>query len=74
MRWTGVPLVYFVYALARAALDGFYPYPFIDVSQLGWSRVLVNAVGMLSAFLIVGLLFVAIGRAMSRGRTIPAAV
>ena len=72
VRWTGVPLLYFVYALARAALDGFYAYPFIDVSQLGWPVVIVNAAGMLAVFLIVGLLIVSVGRSIGRGRA-PAA-
>ncbi|MDP3739536.1 MAG: Pr6Pr family membrane protein [Hyphomonadaceae bacterium] len=68
VRWAGIPVLYLVYALARAAFDGFYPYPFIDVSQLGWPLVLVNGGGLFVAFLIVGLIFVAIGHAMSRKR------
>lgn len=63
LRWASIPLLYFVYALARASADGFYPYFFIDVMQLGWQRVLLNAGGMLMAFLVLGLAMVALGRA-----------
>jgi len=65
LRWTGIPLLYLVYALARARVDGFYPYFFIDVSQLGWPKVALNAGGMLLAFLALGLIFVAIGKVLS---------
>jgi hypothetical protein len=65
LRWTGVPLLYLVYALARASVDGFYPYFFIDVGQLGWPKVALNAGGMLLAFLALGLIFVAIGKMLS---------
>ncbi len=63
LRWTGIPLLYLGYALARANADGFYPYFFIDVSQLGWLKVLGNAAGMLIAFLVLAIVFVAIGKA-----------
>jgi hypothetical protein len=64
LRWAGIPLLYLVYALARASADGFYPYFFIDVAQLGWPRVLLNAGAMLIAFVVLGLAMVALGRAL----------
>ncbi|MBI1365937.1 MAG: hypothetical protein GC153_08270 [Alphaproteobacteria bacterium] len=67
-RWTVVPLAYLVYALLRAQVDGFYPYPFIDVSQLGWPRVLSNSAGMLVAFVVLESAFVGIAKATSRRR------
>lgn len=70
LRWAGVPLLYVAYALGRAQLDGFYPYFFIDLSQLGWQRVLTNAGGMLVAFIALGLAFVAAGKAVERMRRV----
>lgn len=64
LRWTGIPLLYLVYALARASADGFYAYYFINVAELGWPRVLLNASGILIAFLVLGLAMVALGRLM----------
>ena len=34
--WSTYPIAYLVYALVRGAMDGKYPYHFIDVADLGW--------------------------------------
>ena len=64
--WLGFPGLYLCYALIRGALEGFYPYPFIDATELGYGRVLGNCVGLLIVFIIIGLLFVAIDRIIDR--------
>jgi hypothetical protein len=56
--WAAYPLVYFAYAIWRGQLDGRYPYPFMDVSRLGWLQALMNAGGIAMAFLLAGLLLV----------------
>ena len=60
--WQVYPAAYFVYALVRGAMNGWYPYPFVDVRALGYLRVFGNAIGVLLVFIAVGLLLVAIGR------------
>ncbi|WP_033293770.1 Pr6Pr family membrane protein [Amycolatopsis jejuensis] len=47
------PLVWLAFTLVRGALDGMYPYPFIDAGDLGYGQVTVNC-------LIIGVLFVAL--------------
>ena len=64
--WLAWPLIYVIYALVRGALDGTYPYPFVDVSELGYQGVLINAIGLCAAFYVSGLALVALGRAMAR--------
>jgi hypothetical protein len=66
-RWSLYPLAYFAYALARGALTGFYPYPFIDVVRLGMAQVLLNAVGILLGFLGLAALLVGLKGAPRRG-------
>ncbi|HZX71421.1 MAG TPA: Pr6Pr family membrane protein [Rhodanobacter sp.] len=79
MRWRDVlgwqiyPAAYFVYALVRGALNGWYPYPFLDVHALGYLRVLGDALGVLLVFIAIGLLLTAMGRWQAR-RTGPASV
>lgn len=51
--WGAWPVIYFAYALARGAVTGFYPYPFIHVGHLGYLQVLVNAVGLLLGYLLI---------------------
>lgn len=60
--WTLLPLAYFLYALARGAIDGRYPYPFIDVSEIGWARTALNAVLIAAGFLIGGFALVGFDR------------
>lgn len=56
--WGAYPLSYFAYALARASLDGKYPYPFMDVGKIGWLQTALNALGIAMAFILAGLLLV----------------
>lgn len=65
--WLLYPGGYLLYTLARGALAGVYPYPFVDVNELGYGRVMAHAGILLVVFLGLGLLVVALGRAW-RGR------
>jgi hypothetical protein len=70
------PLAYAAYSLIHGALTDFYPYPFLDVSELGYERVLINMAGLVGVFAALGLLLIAIGRGLSvvearRGARVP---
>ena len=69
LSWLLYPVAYFCYSLIRGVVTGWYPYPFIDASKLGYSRVLANAAMLVCAFFAVALLAVAIDR--WRGRSAP---
>ena len=64
--WLIYPLIYILLILIRGALSGFYPYPFIDVKNLGYNRVLLHSCGLFIAFLFLSLLLVAISKMMRR--------
>jgi hypothetical protein len=53
LAWLAYPLAWLVYTLVRGADVDWYPYPFVDVSELGYGDVLarsvVLAVGMVGA-------------------------
>jgi hypothetical protein len=66
LRWTGIPVLYLIYVLARAGVDGFYPYFFIDVSQFGWLKVFQNVGGVFIAFVTLSLIFIAVGKTSTR--------
>lgn len=59
------PLVYLVWTFAHGASTGFYPYPFVDVSQLGIDTVLKNCGGMVVGFIGVALILISLARAGS---------
>jgi hypothetical protein len=66
LAWLLYPLGYLAYALARGAIDGRYPYPFLEVATLGYPRVLMNAAGVACAFAAVGGLLAAVTRWRAR--------
>ena len=49
-------------------VTGWYPYPFIDVTKLGYGRMLLNSAGLILAFLALELLFVGLGRLLKARR------
>ena len=46
LLWLVFPLLYLVYSLVRGSLVGWYPYPFLDVSQVGWTSVVIMSVAI----------------------------
>jgi hypothetical protein len=60
--WGLYPTAYLIYALARGAIIGSYPYGFIDPGAIGYQRTMINAVGLLVAFFAIGLILTALGR------------
>lgn len=64
--WLVYPLVYFAFVLARGVLVDAYPYPFVDVNQLGYLQVTTNAAAFLTAFAALGSTVVAADRAAAR--------
>jgi hypothetical protein len=64
--WGLYPTVYLMYVLIRGTIIGNYPYGFIDPHAIGYQRTMVNAVGLLIAFIALGLSLVALGRIQRR--------
>lgn len=54
--WLIFPVVFCVYSLVRGAMINWYPYPFLDVTTLGYATVAVNIAGLVVAFLLTGML------------------
>jgi hypothetical protein len=60
--WMIYPLVYLAVILIRGAFSDYYPYPFVDVSKLGYPQTLLNCLGIAVAFIIASLLFIGIDK------------
>ena len=67
-RWLLLPLAYVVWVFLRGQWVHEYPYPFIDVGQLGFAVVLRNCVGIFALFLIVGSIVIGLDRWLGRSR------
>ena len=65
------PVAWLAFTLIRGAAVGFYPYPFIDVTRLGYARTAVNCVWV--SLLLLGLAgaATAIDDRLSRGSPAP---
>jgi hypothetical protein len=50
---TVLPIGYCAYAMARGAIDNWYPYPFLDLGKLGAGAVTLNCLGLGLAFLVM---------------------
>ena len=68
LRIYALPLTWIAFALVRGAVQGVYPYGFLNVATLGYPAVLTLVVEILIAGYVIALLFAAIDRLLSRGR------
>lgn len=66
LGWLVFPVTYPVWTFIHGAYSGFYPYPFLNNSELGIARVLLNEVGPLVIFLVLGFLHVSGGRLLDK--------
>ncbi|WP_034045492.1 Pr6Pr family membrane protein [Wocania ichthyoenteri] len=60
-RWLLYPVLFIIFILVRGYFSGFYPYPFLDVPEIGYDKTLLNIViifittlTMLTILLLVG--------------------
>ncbi len=67
-RWLVFPILFCVYALARGAASGLYPYPFLEADKLGYVRVTGNIAVLIVILSLFGLLMIVGGRARYRGQ------
>lgn len=64
--WLTFPLIYIFFVLIRGAYANFYPYPFLNVTELGLQQVLLNCVFVTLLFVMLFFAFVAIGRRQAK--------
>ena len=54
LAWLSYPLAWFGYTLARGEVVDWYPYPFVDVSRIGYDGVLGRSVVLAIGFAAAG--------------------
>lgn len=64
--WAIYPLLYLFYILIRGHFSDFYPYPFVNVTDLGYSQVFINSFWILVFFIGLSMLFIRIGKTLSK--------
>jgi hypothetical protein len=71
--WAAYPLAYLIYALIRGVADGKYPYPFLDVAEIGGFQAAINCLLIGIGFLGAGYAFVWLDRRLAAAQPLPAA-
>jgi hypothetical protein len=66
LLWSLYLVAYFIYVMVRGEIMGSYPYPFIDVTWLGYTKTFQHGCLMLVTFLLLGFAFVALINARNR--------
>lgn len=64
--WLILPFAYCIYAMARAQVDGVYPYFFLNLDDLGPFKTALNIGGLLIAFSVVGVGIIGMAKGLSR--------
>ena len=66
LPWLVYPFIYLVYILFRGAVTSLYPYPFVDVATYGYAKVLANSGWMMVGFILISLIFIGLGKLISK--------
>ena len=64
--WLIYPTIYMAYAIIFGAITKFYPYPFVDVNELGYTKALINAGGILVILLLLSFALIGAGKLSKR--------
>lgn len=68
MTWLIYPLIWTALTVLRGALDGWYPYPFLNPANGGYGQVAIVVVLVLVGFICISAPILAIGNARSRSQ------
>jgi hypothetical protein len=63
--WLIFPSVYGVMSIIIGLLSNVYPYPFLNVTDLGIGNVLINIFGLVAVFAVVSPIFIAVAHLIS---------
>jgi hypothetical protein len=69
LAWLVFPLIWVAATVVRGAIDGWYPYPFLDPAHGGYASVAVYVVGIFVGFLAIGAATMAIGNTLRERRS-----
>ncbi|PWS32354.1 Pr6Pr family membrane protein [Pedobacter paludis] len=60
--WMIYPLLYVIFIVIRGAIIGQYPYPFINVTDLGYPKAIINALVVVVIFYLLSIFLIFIGK------------
>lgn len=66
--WLIYPLLYITIIMTIATRTQFYPYPFINVNDLGWNAVSINIVLITVMYIILSLIMIGLTKLLRKSR------
>ena len=70
LKWLGYPLVYIAFITIRGGFSGYYPYPFLNVSDIGYEKALLNTAIIFALLLVLFMALSFLGKTVIRTRRI----
>lgn len=67
-RWLIYPLIYIIYILIKGFFTGTYPYPFINVTKLGYLMTFRNILLIAGFYVIAGIILITVNNLISAGK------
>jgi hypothetical protein len=64
--WVIYPAAYGLFIILKGAITGTYPYPFLNVTELGLTGVMINMFGFTALYAVGAAVFITLGRFLSR--------
>ncbi|MDQ6469764.1 Pr6Pr family membrane protein [Flavobacterium sp. LHD-80] len=66
LPWLIYPIIYIIYTLLHGISTNFYPYPFVDVTKIGFEKAIINGLFVLLAFVILSIILIFISNKRSK--------
>ena len=66
LNWLIFPFAYLVYSLIRGAVYNWYPYPFLNVNEFGYQKVILNSVILIMVFMVSGFALIGLDKKLGK--------
>lgn len=66
LNWLIFPFAYLVYSLLRGSVYNWYPYPFLNVSESGYLKVILNSVILIVVFMVSGFALIGLDKRLGK--------
>lgn len=67
-KWLIYPFLYFIWAMTHGLITGFYPYPFVNLPEIGLAQLSINFIVLVSVFLGFSVLLMWLGEKVNTQR------
>lgn len=71
LKWLIYPVIYLIFILIRGDFSNFYPYPFVDVTNLGLKNVLINSAALTVFFACLSAGYIKLGKTINSSYNSP---